>query len=91
MQHSTKPFSLSRGEWEEITNLPIIRELWGLSDETAEEFAGRVYGAKFDFQSGAPGYSGDLYVLQGDALTGDAPVVLVRDDKGRLRVINQSL
>lgn len=68
-------------EWKEILQLPEIRDAWGIEDdETAEQFASVVYGAKFDFVSGGPGYFGDLYVLQGDALTGDAPMVLIRKD-----------
>ncbi len=76
----TKPYPLTSGEWEEIVKLPAVREAWGLSDESAEEFASRVYGAKFHFSSGSPGYVGDLYILQGDALTDTPPMVLRRDD-----------
>ena len=37
--------------------------------ETPEQFADMVYGVKFRFSPGmAPGYMGDLYILQGDAL-----------------------
>ena len=35
-----------------------------------------VYGVKFDFASGAPGYVGDLYILHGDAL--GEPMVFIR-------------
>ncbi len=77
----TKPQEISLTEWKEILQLPEIRDAWGIEDdETAEQFASVVYGAKFDFVSGGPGYFGDLYVLQGDALTGDAPMVLIRKD-----------
>ena len=68
-------------EWQEIMRLPEIRDAWGIEDdETAEQFASVVYGAKFDFVSGGPGYFGDLYILQGDALTGDVPIVLIRKE-----------
>ena len=54
--------------------------MWGLEPETTpEEFSDMVYGVKFDFTSGSPGYVGELYILQGDALTGDPPLVLIRD------------
>lgn len=60
-------------------NIPVIRESWGLEDhETPEDFRGMVYGVKFNFHSGSPGYVGDLYVLQGDILTGDPPFILGR-------------
>ena len=64
-------------------HVPEIKESWGLEDETPEEFADMVYGAKFEFTSGSPGYVGDIYILQGDYLTGDAPFVLIRR-QGRL-------
>ena len=53
--------------------------MWGLDDETAEEFSNIYYGVKFDFQSGSPGYIGDLFILQGDGLSAD-PAVLIRDE-----------
>jgi hypothetical protein len=68
--------------------VPEVRDAWGVeSDETPEEFATLVYGAKFRFQSGGSGYVGDLFILQGDALTGAAPMVLRRDEDGNLIVI----
>lgn len=78
-----KPQEISVGEWKEILAIPEVRESWGIEDETPEQFADMVYGVKFKFTSGSPGYIGDLYILQGDALTGDAPFVLIRH-KGRL-------
>lgn len=46
--------------------VPDVRESWGLDgSETPEDFAAMVYGAKFDFVSGGPGYVGDLYILHG--------------------------
>jgi len=74
-----KPQSISLTEWKEIIQLPVIRESWGLEeDETPEQFAEIVYGVKFDFVSGSPGYVGDLYILQGDSLV--EPMVLIRED-----------
>ena len=66
-------------EWKEVMQLPVIKESWRLEDgETPEQFANMVYGVKFDFASGAPGYIGDLFILHGDAL--GEPMVLVRRD-----------
>lgn len=74
-----KPQEISLAEWEEIMQLPVIRESWGISEgETAERFADMVYGVKFDFASGGPGYVGDLYILHGDAL--GEPMTLIRKD-----------
>ena len=83
-----KPKLISPEEWREIIAVPAVREAWGLADDvTPSEFAGSVYAAKFDFFSGSPGYVGDLYILQGDALTGYSPMVLRRDDDGTLAVV----
>jgi hypothetical protein len=78
-----KPLEISLAEWKEIMQMPEIRESWGIENETPEQFAEMVYGVKFKFTSGSPGYIGDIYILQGDALTGDAPFVLLRQ-KGSL-------
>jgi len=79
-----KPHDISIAEWREIIALPAIRESWGLDDEAPDEFADMVYGVKFDFVSGGPGYVGDLYLLVGDAVS--EPMALIRKD-GRLVVV----
>ncbi len=79
-----QPHTISPKEWEEIIKLPAVREAWGLwgptADLTPKEFAESVYGVKFNFFSGSPGYVGDLYTLQGDALTGTPPMMLTRNE-----------
>jgi hypothetical protein len=81
----TKPYPLTPAEWKEIMAIPTIRESWGIgADTTLADFSSQVYAAKFNFISGSPGYVGDLFILQGDTLTGDAPFVLQRDSSGRL-------
>jgi len=82
----TKPYPLSAAEWAEIIKVPAVREAWGLTNEGVTEFAAYVYGARFNFISGSPGYVGDLYVLQGDALTDVPPMVLRRDEHHTLVV-----
>ena len=75
-----KPLEISLAEWQEIMAIPYISQIWGLQDdETPEFFAEMVYGVKFDFVSGSPGYVGPLYILQGDVLTGDPPIILTRE------------
>ena len=78
-----KPKEISVEEWKELIRVPVIRESWGLENETPEEFADMVYAAKFHFTSGGPGYVGDTYILQGDAL--GEPMTLIRKD-GKLVV-----
>ena len=81
------PHPLSQEDWKQIIAVPAVREAWGLEDDaTPNDFAGTVYAAKFNFVSGSPGYFGDLYILQGDALTGDPPMVLRRAKDGSLLV-----
>jgi hypothetical protein len=83
------PQPISLEEWREIIAVPAVRDGWGLTDDvTPSDFAGSVYAAKFDFFSGSPGYVGDLYILQGDALTGGSPLVLCRAEDGSLIVSN---
>lgn len=85
--HDQNPRSITEAEWREITGLSAVREAWGLDeDHDPLEFASRVYGAKFDFVSGGPGYVGDVYILQGDALNEAPPMVLRRDRTGHLIV-----
>jgi hypothetical protein len=82
-----RPKVISVAEWKEISSLAAVRDAWGLEDDADPlEFASLVYGAKFDFISGDPGYVGDIYVLQGDALAEVPPMVLRRDRGGQLIV-----
>lgn len=68
--------------------IPAIRESWGIEDATTPaDFAAEVYAAKFNFVSGSPGYVGDLFILQGSHLTGDAPFVLQRGEGGKLVIL----
>lgn len=84
-----RPYPLSFEEWKELIAIPDIRESWGLEPgATLEDFSKTVYAAKFHFVSGSPGYFGDLYILQGDFLTGDPPLVLKRGKEGKLEFVN---
>ena len=79
-----QPHSISTKEWQDIMQVPEVRESWGLEgDETPEEFSKMAYGVRFDFVSGGPGYVGDLYILCGDAL--GEPLTLIR--KGSVLVV----
>ena len=83
-----EPSVLSRKEWAELANLRIVKESWGLKGPNAvQDLATQAYAAKFRFVSGSPGYVGDFYVLQGDALTGDPPLTFKRREDGRLERI----
>jgi len=75
-----KPIEISTSEWKEIMKLSKVREAWGLKDETPEEFSKMAYGVKFNFVSSNPSYIGDLFIIHGDHLIGDPPLVLIRNN-----------
>lgn len=84
-----EPMQISYTEWREIMDVPGIREMWGLDEDAdVEDFKSVVYGVKYQFTSGSPGYCGDLYILQGEYLTGNPPLVLIRSQE--LKIINQA-
>ncbi|MDQ3816382.1 MAG: hypothetical protein M3362_01675 [Acidobacteriota bacterium] len=85
---STKPIEITTAEWCEIMDIPGMRDACGITDESPEEFANTIYGVKFDFVDGSPGYVGDLYILQGRSLTGDPPMVIGRVN-GKLTIFSQ--
>jgi len=82
------PLRLTKSEWIEIMQLPEVRDAWGMEDdESPADFSAHVYAAKFKFHSGSPSYVGDLYIMHGDALTDEGPMVLRRDSRGSLIVV----
>jgi|HubBroStandDraft_6_1064221.scaffolds.fasta_scaffold1742198_1 hypothetical protein len=85
--HNNHPIRLTPAEWAEIAALAQVQQAWGLPiDASPQDVAELIYGVKFDFVSGGPGYVGDLYILQGDA-AGEPPMVLGRDAKRHLMVL----
>lgn len=84
----TNPYPLTKAEWKEISEVPAVREAWGLQagEDDPETLASLIYAAKFNYVSGGPGYVGDLFVLQGDVLTEHSPFVLQRGQDGKLMV-----
>ena len=77
----TAPLIITDKEWKELTNVPEVVQAWGLDNDPkitlVEDFKAQVYGVKFDFVSGSPGYCGDLFILSGDSL--GEPMTLIRD------------
>ncbi|MCC7541334.1 MAG: hypothetical protein IT379_34270 [Deltaproteobacteria bacterium] len=88
---SNTPHAILSQEWREIAELPFIVDGFGLRNlsvaERARELEGSVYGVRFDFVSGGPGYVGDVYIIQGDAL-GAGPIMLTRAPSGDLEVFD---
>ena len=70
--------------WEEIMQVPKVIHAWGLDslnqdgDFGPKEFSNSAYGVKFNYVTGGPGYSGDLFLLTGDGLV-TYPLVLMRE------------
>ncbi len=76
-----EPAPLTVQEWTQITAMPEFRNAWGIEDdERVEDLIPSLYGVRFDFVSGGPGYVGKLYIIQGDALTGEPPFQVVERD-----------
>jgi hypothetical protein len=82
-----KPKALTRKEIKEIAAIEDIQQMWGAENaaEMEEMLDTTVYAVKFDYQSGSPGYVGDYFILQGDAI--GEPIELIRNNKERTLAI----
>lgn len=79
MDHN-KPHEITDAEWNEFAEIELVREAWGLDEDDGGEFLkGIVYGVRFDFVSGSPGYAGPLYMLTGDGAP-CAPLHFIRKE-----------
>lgn len=65
-----------------------IQQMWGAESaaEMEEMLDTQVYAVKFNYHSGSPGYVGDYFILQGDAL-GEA-LELIRNKTGQIVIID---
>jgi hypothetical protein len=80
------PYPIRPEEWDELAQVDLVREAWGLApDARGDQLEVVACGARFDFRSGGPGYSGDLFILHDDAF-GGPPAVFRRDLAGRLQL-----
>ena len=79
--------ALTSAEIKEISSIEDIQQMWGAenADEMAQLLDDTVYAVKFNYQSNSPGYVGDYFILQGDAL-GEA-LELVRDKNGKIIIL----
>jgi hypothetical protein len=84
-----KPHALTSKEIKEIAALDEIRQMWGAESaaDMEEMLDTTVYAVKFNYHSGSPGYVGDYFILQGDAL-GEA-VELIRNKDGKIEFIDE--
>jgi hypothetical protein len=87
---NNKPNALTRKEMKELADMESVREMWGAETaaEMEEMLDKEVYAVKFNYHSGSPGYVGDYFILQGDAL-GEA-IELVRNTAGRIVIVDES-
>jgi hypothetical protein len=87
---NNKPNALTRKEMKEIADIESIRQMWGAENaaEMEEMLDKQVYAVKFDYISGSPGYFGDYFILQGDAI-GEA-LELVRNKAGQIIIVDDS-
>ena len=79
--------ALTNMEINEIAAIKDVRDMWGAEDaaDMVSVIREQAYAVRFDFISGSPGYCGDYYLIQGDAL-GSNPIQLIRKD-GKLTLI----
>jgi hypothetical protein len=84
-----KPKELTAKEIMEIAAVPDVQQMWGArnAEEMASILRDDVFAVKFDFHSGAPGYVGDYFIIQGDQL-GVQALELIRNEAGKIEIIN---
>ncbi len=84
-----KPKSLTKAEIKEIAAIEDIQQMWGAADTTEmeETLNTMVYAVKFNYHSGSPGYVGDYFILQGDAL-GEGALELIRNKDRKIVLID---
>ena len=84
-----QPLALRNVEIKEIASIAEIQQMWGAQDsEEMESTLKESYAVKFDFVSGSPGYVGDLFLIEGDALDGAVPPVrLIRNKEDKLEIL----
>lgn len=84
-----KPKELTSKEILEIAATPDIQQMWGArnAEEMASILRDDTFAVKFDFHSGAPGYVGDYFIIQGDQL-GVQALELVRNEDGAIKIVN---
>lgn len=82
------------GEWNEITRLTAIREMWDLKTDASAELVEQAFAAKITI--GNKGHNlGELFLLQDKNEPDQRPMILIRDHstdnhnnpKGRLQVL----
>ena len=85
---NNKPIALTSADIKEIADFEAIQELWGAENaaEMADILEHTAYAVKFEYVSGSPGYVGDYYIIQGDAL-GENPVQMIRQEGNLLRIL----
>ena len=89
---NTKPMEVSQTEMIEIAEYEPLWELWGVENkDDMLAVLQQSYCVRFNFTSGSPGYCGDLFIIQGDALTDSPPVELARDKHGKLQRVEYEL
>lgn len=84
---NNKPMPLTDKEIRQIASLKAIQQMWGAEsvEDMVDMLRDQVYAVKFSYVSGGPGYVGDYYILQGDAL--NEPLQLIRDAAGQVVVL----
>lgn len=68
--------SITKGEWLEIMDLPEVKSTFGLGAVyNVDDFAGRIYGAKFPYEIHMSDDEGVTYTLVGNIAKGEVLMV----------------
>ena len=81
-----KAVTITRGEWFEIMELPKVKKTFGLGlFNNMDEFASRIYGAKFKYSVHMSDEEGFIYTLVGNIKKGE--VLMVQESNGVFKVL----
>jgi len=71
-----KALTITKVEWEKIMQLPEVQETFDISSlNNLNDFAGRIYGAKFKFDMIAEEDEEIIYTLVGEVAKGEVLVL----------------
>jgi hypothetical protein len=86
-----QPRPITPEEWDELAGSDVVQGFWPPDeDEGGADLADQIYGVRFDYLTDGPGYDGSLYLLLGGAGPETRPIGLIRDQVGRLKLVNYS-
>ena len=85
---TNQPLSLTPTEIQQIASISEVQAMWGATNSAEmEQILNDVYAVKFRFMNAAPGYGGDLFLIQPDQLEESIPVIrLIRKRPNKIEL-----